>query len=287
MSALSHREISTNGIRLHVVTAGPEDGPMVLMLHGFPEGWWSWHRHIGPLAERGYLVVVPDQRGYGPSDKPSRIRDYRMEPIVADALGLADHFGRATFDVVCHDWGGFVGWWLATEHPDRVASFCVMNVAHPRVFARALRTPAQLRRSWYMFAMQVPGLPEWLLTRNDHARLVEAMVKNVVHPVFDERDIEQYRECWRQPGCVPGMVAWYRALFRKPELPSRRRVTVPSRIVWGKQDEALGFEMVAPSARWCDRVEVTVIEDAGHFVQHDAAAEVEAILASWLSGNRT
>lgn len=284
MRKLGHRTVTTNGLRLHVVTAGPEDGPMVLMLHGFPEGWTAWHRQIGALADRGYFVVVPDQRGYGTSDKPPWVRDYRMTEIVADALGLLDAFGRAQADLVTHDWGGMVGWWLATDHPERFRSFCVMNVAHPRVFARALLTPSQLVRSWYVFTMQLPWFPEWLLTRNDHARLVRAMVESCVHPVITADDIAQYQACWREPGCVRGMVAWYRALIRHPEFPRDRKITIPTQIVWGRQDHALGFEMVAPSAAWCEHVEVTVIDDAGHFVQHDAADRVNAVLAGFLPG---
>lgn len=283
MTDLRHRDVTTNGVRLHVVTAGPEDGPMVLMLHGFPECWYGWHKQIGPLAERGFFVVVPDQRGYNTSDKPEAVRDYVVPELVRDALGLIDAFGRDKVDLVCHDWGAMVGWWLAIEHPERLRSFCVMNLPHPRVFARALRSnPAQIARSWYTFVFQIPGLPDWLLRRNHAKRLEQSMRVNCNHPVLTEEDFAIYRQAWLQPGAIPSMIAWYRALFRHPRLPADRKVTVRTQMIWGKLDKALGFELVAPSVARCEDVRLTVFEDASHFVQHDAADRVNEVLARFL-----
>jgi pimeloyl-ACP methyl ester carboxylesterase len=229
--------------------------------------------------------VVPDQRGYGTSDKPARVRDYVVTELVADALGLVDAFGRDEVDLVCHDWGAMLGWWIAIDHPERLRSFCVMNLPHPRVFARALLTnPVQTARSWYTFAMQIPGIPDWLLRRDHAARLDEAIRANCNHPVLTEQDFAIYRESWLQPGSIPAMLAWYRAMYRHPRLPSSRRVTVPTQVIWGKLDSALGFELVAPSVERCDDVRLTVFDDAAHFVQHDAAERVNDVLLRFLPG---
>ena len=112
--------IATNGIHLHVAEAGPHGGPLVVLLHGFPEFWYSWRNQIVPLAERGFHVVAPDQRGYNLSDKPPGIGSYDLDQLVADVVGLADHFRHQTFAVVGHDWGASVGWWLAGRHANRV-----------------------------------------------------------------------------------------------------------------------------------------------------------------------
>jgi epoxide hydrolase 4 len=280
---LEHRDVVTNGIRLHTVTAGPEDGPMVLLLHGFPEAWFGWRRQIPALVERGWFVVAPDQRGYNTSDKPRRTRDYRIERLVDDALGLIDAFGRERACVVGHDWGGMVGWFLALDHAHRVERFCAMNLPHPRVLARSLLGGRQLLRFWYTVAMQVPGLPERALSLGDHERLVRSLYANSTHRAFTPEQIEEYRRSWRQPGAIRATVAWYRAMFRHPRLPRGERVTRPTLIVWGKQDKALGFELVEPSRALCDDVELVVIDDAGHFVQHDAPDRVNDALLRFLA----
>lgn len=279
---LTHRDVLTNGICLHTVTAGPEDGPMVLLLHGFPEAWFGWRRQIPALVERGFFVVAPDQRGYNTSDKPPRTRDYRMDRIVADALGLLDAFDRPKANVVGHDWGGMVAWWLALDHPERVERLCAMNLPHPRVLARSLLGVRQPLRFWYALAMQVPGLPERALSGGDHERLVRALYAHSARKPFTPEEVEEYRDSWRQPGAIRATVSWYRAALRHPALPKNDRVTVPTLIVWGKQDKALGYELVAPSRARCDRAEVLTIDDAAHFVQHDAPERVNAALLAFL-----
>lgn len=282
-ASLGHRRVATNGIELHVVTAGPEDGPMVLLLHGFPEAWFGWERQIGPLAARGKLVVVPDLRGYNTSDKPPRVRDYAVDVLTADVLGLLDAFGRRTATIVCHDWGGVLGWRLAIEHPERVERFCAMNIAHPSVLLRAsLTRPRQLARMWYVLALNLPSLPERTLARDRCDRLVRLMYANTVHKPFTADEIARYREAWEQPGALWSTLAWYRAALRHPRPLRSQRVTVPALIVWGRHDRAMGFELVAPSVALCDDAELVVIDDAAHFVQHDAPDRVNAALAAFI-----
>lgn len=279
------RRVRTNGIELEVHTLGPEDGPMVLMLHGFPECAHGWMRQAPSLAEQGFFCVVPDQRGYGRSDKPRRLRDYRMDVLVEDARGLIDAHGRAKAHVVCHDWGGAVGWTLATTHRDRVATLSALNMPHPGVMARYLRTPAQLRRSWYMFAFLLPGLPERALARDDHAGLVRAMSANTEREVYSAEDLAAYRDAWSQPGALSAMLRWYRAALLRPTIPKLTRCLVPTQIVFGQRDRALDWHMAVESAALCDDVSLHLIEDAAHFVQHDVPEEVTRLLLDFLDAH--
>ena len=151
-------------MRLHYVEAG--EGPLVVLLHGFPEFWWSWRHQIPALAEAGFRVVALDLRGYAQSDAPPRWRDYRMELLAGDVAGLIDALGEERAHVVGHDWGAAVAWMVATLHPERVERLAILNVPHPETMLRTLRTsPQQLRHSWYMFFFQIPWLPEWLTRR--------------------------------------------------------------------------------------------------------------------------
>ncbi|MCA9491972.1 MAG: alpha/beta hydrolase [Myxococcales bacterium] len=279
------RRLATNGIELEVRTFGPEDGPMVLFLHGFPECAHGWMRQAPVLAEQGWFCVVPDQRGYGRSDKPRRVRDYRLDLLVADALGLLDVFGRTKAHVVCHDWGGAVGWTMATQHPERVASLSALNMPHPGVMARHLRTPGQLRRSWYMFAFLIPRLPERYLSRHDHERLVFGMRRNTVRDAYSPEDVAAYREAWSQPGALSAMIRWYKAALLRSPIPKRTRCVVPTQILFGQRDLALDWRMAEDSAALCDDVSLHLFEDAGHFPQHDLPEDVNRLLHTFLTAH--
>ena len=160
-----HKLIATNGITLHAVTAGPEDGPLVLLLHGFPEFWYGWRRQIPALAAAGFRVLAPDQRGYNLSDKPRELSAYRLDALAADALGLIDAAGRERAFVVGHDWGAMVAWWLALVAPQRVERLAILNVPHPYVFRRHLMNDAeQQKRSIYAGFFQLPWLPQSALS---------------------------------------------------------------------------------------------------------------------------
>ena len=281
---IEHHRVETNGIALHVVTAGPVDGPMVLLLHGFPEFWYGFRRQIAPLAAAGFRVVVPDQRGYGVSDKPRGLSAYRLRELGRDALGLIDAFDRDQAIVVGHDWGGAVAWWLAMEHPERVTHLVALNIPHPLAFLRGLATRTQLAKSWYMFFFQLPILPMWRLARADYQPLLDVLVKLSKPGSFTTEDLEVYRSAYRQPGALRGMLAWYRAAFQRPPLPMRTpRVHVPTLIIWGRNDRALGEELAHGSLRYCDDVRLELVDDAGHFVALDASDEVNRQLLAFLA----
>ena len=282
---LRHRTIATNGIRLHAVEAGPEDGPLLIFLHGFPELWYGWRQQIAPFAEQGFRVLAPDQRGYNTSDKPRGVRAYGRDTLAADVLGLIDEAGRQKAYVAGHDWGGLVAWWLGLKHPERIERLAILNCPHPGVIRRHLWTnPRQLRRSWYMFFFQLPRLPERALGEGDCENLVKTLRRTSREGTFTDEDLRVYREAWAQPGALTGMLNWYRAGLRAPHSPPPGpRVTVPALLVWGTQDRALGEELARPSIDLCDHGRLARIEEATHWLQHEEPGRVNALIGDFFS----
>jgi pimeloyl-ACP methyl ester carboxylesterase len=273
--------VETNGISLHTRQAGPEDGPLVVLLHGFPEFWDGWHRQIEPLADAGYRVIVPDQRGYNRSDKPDGVASYHIEELVADVVGLIDAAGRETAAVAGHDWGAAVAWWLALSHPDRIDSLTAVNVPHPTVMEETLRhSLSQLRKSWYMFAFQVPMLPETIATANNCRVLSRGLTNSSRPGTFSATDLQRYREAWTQPGALTAMINWYRAMGRYRPRPPREQVSVPTLVMWGQQDEFLEPAMAEESLTYCDDGRVVTFPSATHWVLHERPEETaEELLA--------
>ncbi|MFZ2488114.1 MAG: alpha/beta hydrolase [Anaerolineae bacterium] len=285
MTNLEFTHIPTNGITLHVVQAGPADGPPVVLLHGFPEYWGAWQAQIPALAAAGYRVIVPDQRGYNLSDKPRGVGAYHIRHLVQDTIGLLDALGYQQVALVGHDWGAAVAWWVAGTHPDRLSQLAILNVPHTAVMFRTLlRSWTQIRRSWYIFFFQLPGLPEASLRRNNWANAVRSLKGSTRRGTFSAAQIEGYRAAWGQPGAITGMINWYRAALRHQRtLASLGRIHVPTRMIWGAQDIALGKEMAQPSIELCDQGELVLLEQAGHFVQHEEPAQVNALLLDFLA----
>ena len=275
--------VETNGVTLHVRQAGPDDGPPVVLLHGFPEFWYGWHRQIGPLADAGYRVLAPDGRGYNRSDKPDGIRAYHIDELAADVIGLLDVHGYAQASFVGHDWGAMVGWWLAFEYPDRLDRLCVLNVPHPGVFGDALvRSWRQRLNSWYVLFFQLPWLPEAVLSARNHEFLTRVFTTTSREGTFSRDDLRRYRSAWEQPGALTGMLNWYRAVGRNLTSLSRRdRVTVPTLLLWGTRDSALQPELAPRSAAMCDQGSIEC-EDATHWLQHEKPSLVTGRLLSFL-----
>jgi epoxide hydrolase 4 len=279
-----HRIVATNGVRLHALEAGPADGPLVILLHGFPELWYGWHRQIEPLAAAGYRVLVPDQRGYNLSDKPRGIGSYRLDLLAGDVIGLIDAAGRDRARVVGHDWGGAVAWWVGINFPHRVERLAVLNVPHPYVMRRHLRhNRAQRRKSWYIFFFQLPWLPELYFRRRNWAAGERALLATSRPGTFTAADLALYREAWSQPGAITAMIHWYRAgLRRPPPRPAGPRVEVPALLIWGTGDRFLGREMAQPSIDLCDHGRLELL-DASHWVQHEEPAAVQRLLLEFFS----
>jgi pimeloyl-ACP methyl ester carboxylesterase len=277
--------IETNGIKLHVVMAGPKDGQPVLLLHGFPEFWYGWNQQIPALAEAGYRVIVPDQRGYNLSDKPKGVKAYAMDTLVADVLGVVDALGYQKVNLIGHDWGGLVAWVSAIQYPERLRKLGILNAPHPAVMANFLRRgdPEQLRRSWYMFAFQIPWLPEYFLRKNDWRNAVRVLRGSGKPHTFKKEDISEYKKAWAQPGAMTAMLNWYRAIFYRPRETRGTRVKVPALLLWGMQDVALSHRMARLSLDYCEDGRLVFFEEATHWVQHDEAKNVIALLLEFLA----
>lgn len=285
LTDLTHATISTNGVQLHVVQAGPEDGPLVILLHGFPEFWYGWRHQIDALAAAGFRVWVPDQRGYNRSEKPTAIAAYRLNELAEDVVGLIDAAGtEKAHAVIGHDWGAAVAWWLALHRPEKLARLGILNVPHPAVMVKTLRAqPRQLLKSWYIFFFQIPHLPEFLIRQNYWEGAVQMLKGSGKPTTFQPVDFDHYRTAWSQPGAFTAMLNWYRAAVKKPTTLTRsRRVTVPTLMLWGAQDVALERTMAWESIQLCDRGQLLVFEQATHWVQHDEPAAVNAALLAFL-----
>lgn len=281
---MDHQYIATNGIRLNVVQAGPEEGTLVILLHGFPEFSYGWRHQIPCLASAGYRVWAPDQRGYNLSDKPDGVAAYTLDVLAADVIGLIDAAGQQRAFVIGHDWGAAVAWWIAQKYPERLAKMVIINVAHGKVMERQLRRNfAQLRKSWYIFFFQIPRLPEWLARLRNWQIPTQALKRSSRPGTFSDSDLEQYRGAWSQPNAYRSMLNWYRAIMQRPPTPpANPRISVPTLLIWGAQDHFLGRELAQPSIDLCDDGRLVFIEEATHWVQHEEADRVNELIGSFL-----
>lgn len=277
------RRLDVGEVTLSCALAGDDDGPLVVLLHGFPELGYGWQRQIPALAEAGFLVAAPDQRGYGDSDKPKGARAYTRDHLVGDVVGLVRALGRERCFLVGHDWGGAVSWLVAQRHPELVEKLCVLNCPHPDVLARALyKDRRQLKKSWYVFLFQLPFV-EKLAARGDYGQAVRFFKSSAKRGTFSDEDLRVYREAWAKPGAMTAMLNWYRAAARYDAVkPDRRPITPESLLLWGKRDIALGPWLVEPTLARCTNARVLWHEDAGHFVQHEEPAWVNEQLLAFL-----
>lgn len=272
-----------NGVRLHTVTGGDPDGPLVVLLHGFPDFWYGWRHQLPRLLEEGYRVLVPDQRGYNRSEKPTGLSPYRLSQLSADVVELIEGAGRDSAHVIGHDWGAAVAWDVALRFPDVVERLGIINVPHPHVFRSTVRSnPRQLLRSWYMFAFQLPRLPEWLLGRRDGEGLARALEKTAAPGTFTPGELDAYRAAWRPPGTIRAMLNWYRAVFRRTEMPPRSTVDQPTLVVWGEEDTALVPEMAADSVEYCTDGRLESYPTASHWVHMERPRAVTDDLCAHL-----
>lgn len=282
-------EVRANGIRFHVLEEGAGD-KLALCLHGFPELSLSWRRQLPLLARLGYRAWAPDLRGYGKSERPRRTRDYAIEILIDDVVGLIEAGGRPA-TLIGHDWGGFIAWFVAMRRPELLERLVVMNIPHPALLARELRrNPRQMWQMLYAFLFQIPVLPERLLSQDDHRRIENAFVDTAVDPsCFREEDLRAYREAASQPGALSAMLAYYRAYARGGgHLRQRRlgfpRIEVPTLMIWGEQDAFLRKEGTIGTEAFVRDLTVRYLPDAAHWVQQEDPARVNAILEHWLTG---
>ncbi len=287
---MQHDFAQLDGIRLHYVECGAGDD-LVILLHGFPECWYSWRHQLPVLGER-YHVVAPDMRGYNLSDKPVGKEHYRIELLVQDVVNLVRYFGKEKAAIVAHDWGAGVAWAVAQRHPEIVSRLVAMQVPPPAAW-RANFTFRQLRHSWYMFFFQLPRLPEWWASANDFARMDEMYRRTAVRAgAFSEEDIAAYKQAMRQPRALTSAINYYRAnVFRSlvrggAETPKDAdgRIRVPTLFIYGEHDMAIVPATVRDLGRFIDAPYRELrIPDSGHWVQNEAVDEVNNALLEFLS----
>jgi pimeloyl-ACP methyl ester carboxylesterase len=281
---VEHRTIPLNGVELHVAEAGPADGPLVILLHGFPEFWFEWRELIGPLAAAGFRVAAPDQRGYNLSAKPKGVAAYRLDALATDIFALASALGRQTFSLVGHDWGASVAWWMATTGPERLARMAVMNAPHPAVWRESMDAdPAQRKKSRYVRMLRVPLLPELMVRAGGYRGLADAFGTSPRPEAFGAEAMAAYRAAWRRPGALTAMLDWYRALFMQ-DLPSPTAgaLKVPTLVLWGDRDAFAEPGLAEASAALCARARVVHYPAASHWLPHDEPEAVARELVGFL-----
>ncbi|HEV7890620.1 MAG TPA: alpha/beta hydrolase [Pyrinomonadaceae bacterium] len=284
---IRHGYAQVGDVRLHYAECG-EGERLVVLLHGFPECWYSWRYQLKALGSR-YRVVAPDMRGYNLSDKPDRVEDYRVPRLVDDVTGLIRHFGAREAAVVGHDWGAAVAWAVAQHYPDYVWKLAALQVPPPAVWAKNLSL-RQLLRSWYMFFFQLPRVPEWWLSRDDFAGLGKMLRATSRPGTFADDEIEFYKSALKEPGALTASINYYRAnlgrfLTRRPKggIRTQERVRVPTLFVFGERDFAILPETAAGVADYVNAPYTELrLARANHWVQQEYPAEVNAALLSFL-----
>jgi pimeloyl-ACP methyl ester carboxylesterase len=274
-------------VRLHGVERGR--GPLVLLLHGFPDFWYGWRQQLPALAAAGFRAVALDLRGYNLSDRPPRVADYRVSRLAADVRAAVAALGAERAHVVGHDWGGAVAWHLAARYPETVDRLVVLNAPHPGRFAELLRTPGQALRSWYVGAFQIPAVPELLLGAARRRLLLASLRAMHLRPgALTDEDVARYDAAFASPGALRAALAYYRAAARRAgeSLGTGRTVDRPTLLVWGERDPALRPENADGLERWVPDLRVERVPQAGHFVQADAPDVVNGAIVRFLRAGR-
>jgi epoxide hydrolase 4 len=279
--AWQHAYTSTNGIRLHYVTQG--EGSLMLMLHGFPEFWYSW-RHQIPVFAESHKVVAVDLRGYNDSDKPAEQSAYRLSTLVEDIKGLIQGLGYERCILVGHDWGGVIAWAFASAYPECLERLIILNVPHPAKFSEGLRTLPQLLKSWYVLFFQLPLLPEWILSQNTCALLAKILTQTATSPAtFPSEAIAAYREAAAKPGAIAAMLNYYRDLFQSGGFKKDWGILQPpTLLIWGENDVALGKELTLGTQAYVRDLQIRYIPNCSHWVQQEKPQVVNQYIREWL-----
>lgn len=272
-------------VNLHYATAGNGE-KLILLLHGFPEFWYSWRHQIADLSDE-FTVVAPDMRGYNLSDKPENISDYKMEKLVDDVTGLINHFGRKQAFVVGHDWGAGVAWAVASKHPEYVEKLIALQVPPTAVWKKN-QSLKQFLVSWYMFFFQIPKLPEWLLSQNNYQGLADGLRKSTAEKgVFSDEEIAEYKKAWNEDNALTSSLNYYRANILSRMFSSQNqdfKITVPTLFIFGEQDQAILPETVQGIEEFIDApFEEMHVPESGHWVQQEAPEAVTAMIRDFIN----
>ena len=276
----THGYAEVRGLRLHYAEIG--EGPLVILLHGFPECWYTWHNILPRLGTR-FHVVAPDMRGYNWSSKPGGVDAYTMEEVARDIEALIEHFGEARAHVVGHDWGGEVAWQLGMQHPECVNRLVAINAPHPAAVVRSFTKPEQQLRSSYVYFFQLPVVPEAVV----RLLLRLALPATAVVPgAFPEEALDVYQNGVSQPGAATAMLNYYRATARSAVYRLQVRypaIGVPTMVIWGMKDFALGPYLLDSLDEWVPGVRIERVEDSGHWVPEEKPRVVTDLLIDFLA----
>jgi pimeloyl-ACP methyl ester carboxylesterase len=280
----SHHFTPLGDLTLHYVAAGA--GAPVVLLHGFPEFWYSWRRQLTALATAGLRAIAPDLPGYNESDKPQTVKRCRVRALVADVARFIENVAGGPAVVVGHDWGGLLAWRLAATYPALVKKLAILNAPHPAAYRETLRRdPAQWFRSAYVFFFQLPALPEALIRAGDFTLLERAWRSQPVHRgAFTESDVVRYKEALRRPGALTATLNYYRAALRfsRDIYGSPQQVRVPTLVIWGERDPYLGVRLLEGLPRWVPDLCIERIPHASHWVQNDVPERVNQLLIDFV-----
>jgi pimeloyl-ACP methyl ester carboxylesterase len=287
MDPIDYQTIRANGIDFHVATAGTGQR-LALCLHGFPESSYSWRYQMPLLAQLGYLVWAPDLRGYGASSRPKGVKAYALENLEEDVAALIEASGAKDVVLVGHDWGAVIAWYYAMFGRLRIAKLIIMNVPHPALMEKGLRTRRQLAKSWYIFFFQLPWLPEWGLARRGCEAIGRAFRNMAVDKTrFPDEVLRVYREAAAAPGALTAMLNYYRALIRGLRRTQRRGIVpinIPTLMIWGELDAALGKELTYGTQEFVSNLTLRYLPNVSHWVQQEAPETVNAMMEAWLLG---
>jgi pimeloyl-ACP methyl ester carboxylesterase len=278
-----HDFITTNGIKLHYVTQG--EGKLMLMLHGFPEFWYSW-RHQIPEFAKDYKVVALDLRGYNESDKPQQLEAYNIQELRQDVAGVITGLGYENCILVGHDWGGAIAWNFAYHYPQMVEKLIVLNIPHPAKLVEGLRMPQQLLKSWYIFFFQLPFLPELLIQSNDYQLIAEGLQRMVIDKsTFNQADIEAYKDAAAKRGALTAMVNYYRNIFQGllQDSLKQKELEIPTLMIWGENDAALSKELTYETSKYVKNLTIKYIPNCSHWVQQEQPQLVNQYIREFLS----
>ncbi|WP_088241094.1 alpha/beta fold hydrolase [Calothrix rhizosoleniae] len=276
-----HEYIHSNGVKLHYVTQG--EGPLMLMLHGFPEFWYSW-RHQIPEFSPYFKVVAVDLRGYNNSDKPQEKSAYVMDEFIKDVEGIITELGYEKCILVAHDWGGMIAWNFAHTHPQMVEKLIVLNIPHPTKLSQGLNTFRQLLRSWYIFFFQLPLLPELYIKAADY-KMVEKVFKGMAidKTAFTSEDISIFKKAVAQPGALTAMLNYYRNIFKsKRSTKNWQKLDMPTLMIWGENDAALGKELTYGTQSYVNQLQIKYISNCSHWVQQEKPQLVNQYIREFL-----
>lgn len=285
MEKIEHVYVETNGIKLHVAQKGPKEGEVVLLLHGFPEFWYGWKHQIAALAGNGFRVWAPDQRGYNLSDKPKKVREYQMDYLVEDIVGLIKQTGKEKVFLVGHDWGGLVAWKVAKEYPELINKLVILNAPHLSAMSKHVRKhPSQLLKSSYILFFQLRGIPEKMASRSDWQLATEAIQNTSNEGTFSKNDLKEYRLAWSKPNAMQSMINWYRAnlnFFASAKVTDQ--ITVPTYVIWGMKDQFLSWKLAEKSLEFCDQGQGTLLGESTHWLHHEKPEQISHLITNFIS----